>query len=82
MLLILGLSLILGMQGVILEVNDEKDLLVYFSGDTENRWIAIENYPKISVVLNINIMDDVVVQDADVDVLTMEMQRVCQMTDI
>ena len=44
-----------GMQGVILAVNYEKNLLVYFIGDTENRWIAIDNYPNISLMPNIHI---------------------------
>lgn len=72
------------MQGVLIEVNNKKDILVYVPGDTDNRWIATENYPKISVVPNIHTMEDIKMDDGDVDVLTMEMQSmyVVQATDV
>ena len=44
-----------GVQGIILAVNHKKDLLVYFLGDVENRWIAIDSYPKISLMPHIRI---------------------------
>ena len=70
-----------GMRGVLIEINDKKDLLVYIAGDTDNRWIATENYLKISVVPNIYTTEDVIKQDADAVTLTTQMQQMCQLTD-
>ena len=44
-----------GMQGIILQVADDKNLLIYFIGDSKNRWMPLENYPNISIIPNIKI---------------------------